>query len=351
MRAAQGPFALSLSRGVFDEASTRSTRTDGAHGGLLRRWVLACGLLAPFAAAAAPYAVDGPARARAGALRGTLLDVARAGSRLVAVGERGHVLLSDDQGASWRQAKTVPTRVTLNAVQAVDAKTLWAAGHGATILRSDDGGDTWVLVTGDSNAPDVLMSIHVDASSGRGLATGGFGFALASSDAGKSWKPATLAEGDAGEKHLNRIVVTKGGDWWIAAEGGTLLRGKGGDVSAPWDTVQTPYRGSLWTGVELPGGVMVAGGMRGNVVRSADGGATWAHEALPKAGSLTGAVLLRDGRPLLVGVDGTLAIGDAQGTNWQVRTIDDRATLTGVAALDGDGVVVATLAGMRTLKV
>ena len=53
---------------------------------------------------------DGPARVRAGALRSTLLDVASAGQRLVAVGERGHVLLSDDQGKTWRQARTVPTR-------------------------------------------------------------------------------------------------------------------------------------------------------------------------------------------------------------------------------------------------
>ena len=33
-----------------------------------------------------------------------MLAVTRAGSRLVAVGERGTVLLSDDDGARWRQA-------------------------------------------------------------------------------------------------------------------------------------------------------------------------------------------------------------------------------------------------------
>jgi photosystem II stability/assembly factor-like uncharacterized protein len=316
---------------------------------IARRRLALAGLLAPLFAHAAPYAVEGPARVRAGALRGTLLDVARAGTRLVAVGERGHVLLSDDQGASWRQAKAVPTRVTLNGVQAVDAKTLWAAGHGATILRSDDAGESWTRVTGDSNAPDVLMSIHVDAA-GRGLAAGGFGFALASNDGGRQWTPATLAEGEAAEKHLNRIVATKAGDWWIAAEGGTMLRAKG-DATAPWDVVTTPYRGSLWTGVELPGGVLVAGGMRGNVVRSTDGGATWTHEALPRAGSITGAAVLPDGRPVLVGVDGTLAIGDAQATKWQVRTLEDRATLTGVVALDATRVIAASVAGMRALTI
>ena len=38
-----------------------------------------------------------------------LLDGASVDGLLVAVGERGHVLLSDDGGLSWRQT-TVPTR-------------------------------------------------------------------------------------------------------------------------------------------------------------------------------------------------------------------------------------------------
>src|SRR5689334_16251355 len=51
-----------------------------------------------------------------------LLDLAKAGERYVAVGERGHVLLSDDNGATWRQAKSVPTRAMLTAVFFADAE-------------------------------------------------------------------------------------------------------------------------------------------------------------------------------------------------------------------------------------
>ena len=42
------------------------------------------------------------------ASRSLLLDVTHAGNRMVAVGDRGHILYSDDQGKSWTQAK-VPT--------------------------------------------------------------------------------------------------------------------------------------------------------------------------------------------------------------------------------------------------
>ena len=45
-----------------------------------------------------------------------LLGVARAGKRIVAVGEYGNILLSDDDGKTWHQAKDVPTTVTLTAV-------------------------------------------------------------------------------------------------------------------------------------------------------------------------------------------------------------------------------------------
>ena len=40
-----------------------------------------------------------------------LLDVTLAGERLIAVGERGHVLVSDDRGESWRQVRVPTTRI------------------------------------------------------------------------------------------------------------------------------------------------------------------------------------------------------------------------------------------------
>ena len=49
------------------------------------------------------------------AVKSLLLDVAKAGSRLVAVGERGHILVSDDNGQTWQQ-KPVPVNQMFNAV-------------------------------------------------------------------------------------------------------------------------------------------------------------------------------------------------------------------------------------------
>ena len=113
-------------------ATSRALR--GLHGRLLLGLV-AC--LLPIGAANAQSAIQ----ARL-APQSLLLDGASAGARLVVVGERGHVLVSADGGASWQQAR-VPVRSLLTAVHMHDARIGWAVGHDAVILRTGDGGMTW----------------------------------------------------------------------------------------------------------------------------------------------------------------------------------------------------------------
>ena len=76
----------------------------------------------------APAALVQPALVTPKALQGAMLAVGAAGTRLVAAGERGIVLYSDDAGKSWRQA-AVPVSVSLTALQFVDGKNGWAVGH------------------------------------------------------------------------------------------------------------------------------------------------------------------------------------------------------------------------------
>src|SRR5690606_11195724 len=75
------------------------------------------------------------------ATRSLLLDIAEASQRAIAVGERGHVLLSESRH-DWRQVEGVPTRATLTAVTTVGDHA-WAVGHAQVILHSADGGLSW----------------------------------------------------------------------------------------------------------------------------------------------------------------------------------------------------------------
>lgn len=73
-----------------------------------------------------------------------LQDIARAGDRLVTVGERGHIAYSDDNGKTWQQADD-PTRAMLNAVFFISPEEGWTVGHDGLVLHTSDSGKTWAM--------------------------------------------------------------------------------------------------------------------------------------------------------------------------------------------------------------
>jgi len=86
---------------------------------------------APSTSAVKPQLQIRPAEHRPAAVGVKILAASRAGTRIVAAGDHGVVLLSDDEGASFHQAHTVPVRSTLTALAFVDANNGWAVGHWA----------------------------------------------------------------------------------------------------------------------------------------------------------------------------------------------------------------------------
>lgn len=249
--------------------------------------------------------------------RGALLGLAQAGRRVVAVGERGSVLLSDDAGRTWRQAPQVPVSVTLTAVQFVDARTGWAVGHQGVVLRSDDGGEHWTrqldgaaaarlalaeLQAQPSPAPKALadaqravqegadkplLALHF-SNAREGLVIGAFGLMLSTGDGGKSWQSVATRLDNPKGAHL--YALHRDGDSLLVAgeQGGVWHSGDGG---GRFERLATPYQGS-WFAVahdaagDKGSGWLVAG-LRGNVLRSADAGRSWTALASPAPVSVT----------------------------------------------------------------
>ena len=83
-----------------------------------------------------------PAQMSAMAPKSLLMDVVNTGTHLVAVGEGGYILYSDN-GQEWIQAQ-VPASVTLTAVSFPTSEKGWAVGHDGVILNTVDGGRTWI---------------------------------------------------------------------------------------------------------------------------------------------------------------------------------------------------------------
>ena len=82
-----------------------------------------------------------------------------AGKRLVAAGARGHIVYSDDRGATWQQAK-VPVSADLTALHFADARQGWAVGHEGVVLHTRDGGATWQVQL-DGRRANALVLEHV----------------------------------------------------------------------------------------------------------------------------------------------------------------------------------------------
>jgi photosystem II stability/assembly factor-like uncharacterized protein len=118
---------------------------------------LAATLSAPAHGAGFVDPLDASATQSPLAAQSLLQGVAKAGSRIVAVGQRGHVVYSTDSGASWKQA-SVPVSSDLTALFFIDDKQGWAVGHDGVILHTADGGEKWEMQLNGRTANDQLIA-------------------------------------------------------------------------------------------------------------------------------------------------------------------------------------------------
>jgi photosystem II stability/assembly factor-like uncharacterized protein len=301
------------------------------------------------AQAAVPEAQASYSIPSAKAARSLLLDIVTAGPRLVVVGDRGHVLYSDDQGASWVQAQ-VPTRQMLTAVYFVDAKHGWAVGHDAQVLASDDGGATWRKQYEDLAREAPLLGVWFkDAATG--FAVGAYGALLATSDGGEHWQDVSDRLNNEDQLHLNAIAAVKDAGLFIVGEQGSMFRSA--DWGQSWERVEGPYEGSLFGVVgTAQANTLLAFGLRGNLWRSTDFGDSWHNIALegsrgPLEFGLAGASLLADGTLALVGNGGTVLRSVDDGQTFSVFNRPDRIALASVAGTADGRLILAGQGGVR----
>jgi len=278
-----------------------------------------------------------------------LIDAAHAGKRLVVVGDRGHILFSDDQGNTWTQAR-VPTRQLLTAVTFVDDKRGWAVGHDAQILASTDGGATWSKQFEDLAREAPLLDIDMlDAQ--HGFAVGAYGALLETTDGGQHWQDVAERLDNPDQLHLNGIVQVADSGLFIVGEQGSMFRSA--DNGQTWAKVQSPYEGSLFgvIGTGQPHTLLVYG-LRGNLLRSSDFGDSWQPIALQAsrgtfAFGLASASLLDDGSLVLVGNGGSVLRSHDQGQSFTVYNRADRIALAGATGLAGGGLLLVGQGGIH----
>ncbi|EXF93393.1 glycosyl hydrolase [Pseudomonas fluorescens HK44] len=256
--------------------------------------------------------------------------------RVVAVGERGSILLSDDQGVSWHQAAVSPQRnLSLTALVALSDTQLLAVGHDGWILRSDNAGSDWQEVRYDSELAEPLLGIWA-AGGNQVLAFGSFGKFYQSDDAGLNWHKMPLEVDSA---HLNSMDGGADGRRMLVGERGLVLRTR--DAGQHWQTLVPFYKGSLFGVVRLSADRWVAYGMRGHVFVSQDFGQNWEPIKVGNQLPLYGHVLLPDnGGLLIVGAGSSLVHLDGSGRLVGVSRLAGFGTLTSAVLINAHKLLV-----------
>lgn len=244
------------------------------------------------------------------AAKSLLLDVTRAGDRLVAVGDRGHVLISADEGATWNQSVT-PTRAMLTGVSFPDEQHGWAVGHDGVILHTADGGRSWARQDNGKDLETIFLDVlFLDAR--HGFAVGAYGKFLETTDGGKTWATRRIFDEDL---HFNRISNDSAGTLFIAGESGLVLISS--DQGATWTRSPLDYEGSLFGIRPLTGGVLIGYGLRGHIFVSTDNGGSWQTRETDARVLIMSCARLRDGVAVLAGQGGNFFISRDSGRTFQ----------------------------------
>ncbi|HOM13641.1 MAG TPA: YCF48-related protein [Rubrivivax sp.] len=340
---------------------------------------LVCAVAAVRAAAPAdPWrdVLDVPAAASPLAQRALINGIAQAGERLVAVGQRGHVLLSDDQGKSWQQAK-VPASSDLVAVAFATPTQGWAVGHDGIVLRSDDAGASWARALDGRQAGAAMLDFYrreaarlVDEkasaallqeaerfaaqglenpfldvafeNASTGWLVGAFGLIFRTTDGGASWQPMLHATDNPKALHLYAVRVV-GGKVYVAGEQGLLLELD--RASDRFRTVELPYKGTLF-GITGTKRALLVHGLRGTLLRSIDAGRSWQAVDTGLQVGLTASHTDAQGRIAIASQAGHVLISRDDGASFAPVKLDPPLPAAAVALVGPAAIVIGGPRGL-----
>lgn len=321
--------------------------------------------------------LDLPATQTSRAAMAPMNGIAVAGSRIVAVGRRGVIIVSDDNGKRWAQVAS-PVSVDLTAVYFPTAEQGWAVGHGGAVLHSRDGGLTWkkrldgrqvasLVVeyyrhraqSGDAAATSILPETTRFAEEGAihpfldvwfesekvGYLIGAFNLILRTDDGGVNWKPWMERMDNPKGLHLYAVRGAQG-RVFIVGEQGLLLRLD--KAAQHFVSVETPYKGSYF-GLAVRAENLVVVGLRGNAFHSQDQGKNWQQIKTKVQTAITAVILLEDDRAVLTAQGGEVLVVTNGEAAFSSPEGANQVPLAAVVAVGKDGLALAGLKGVSVM--
>ena len=310
-----------------------------------------------------------------------LIGVARAGSRLVAVGEHGVVIYSDDNGQSWHQA-LVPVSVSITDVAFATPNDGWAVGDYGVVLHTHDGGVTWTKqITGNQvnklimtaatqfassqpssdEAQRALRRANIFVQAGPDkpfmsilvfdpqnvMVFGAYRMCIKTADGGKNWTDCSLDIADSISHNLYNAVAA-GSSLYIGAEAGMVFRSV--DQGKTFQQVTSPAKDTLFGILATRGNTLDTFGVAGHMFRSMDQGQTWSTVAIFAQSNLTAGMVLQSGAVIVVSEAGDMYLSTDDCLTFHVSGVNQGMGIFGITqAADGDIVLVGT-DGVRVVQ-
>lgn len=351
--------------------------------------VMSISLAVPGHAASTDF-LEMPALQSEHAQNSVLMDVTNNGKRIVAVGERGIIIHSSDNGKTWQQSE-VPTYATLTAVHFPTADEGWAVGHEGVVLHTSDGGLSWqkqfdgreanaqLIISLEKriaqvqqkleqqNTPELLDELdllqiqledeQIAADEGpskpfldvwfrnadEGYVVGAYGLIFRTNNGGNSWHPWFSHVDNPDGFHLNAITRA-GNTLYIAGEMGLIWRS---DINGTqFSAAKTDYEGSFFNLVADSGNnSVIALGLKGTAFRSVDKGVSWQRLETRFPVTLSAGTQLPNGRNVIVGYGGAVLTGSNDRFTPYRRK--DMMTALGVTAVNSDHLILVGIGGIR----
>ncbi len=258
-----------------------------------------------------------------------LYSVAFNGDFGEAVGDGGLVLVTANGGKTWGRETNPPTALSLISIAISGSRSIAVGQQGLILIR--DGRKPWRKIQPVTDRRLLRVSLNKD---GLAIAVGAFGTLLKSTDGGETWaelkpdwaaiyKTDVISEFEAirDEPTLYVVKVFDDGSIVIGGEYGQLSRSTdAGETWTPVVHVTAEEKGSIPPtifGMHFrDDGIGYAVGQTGLVVATSDNGETWSQLRSHTQASLFDVESTQDGHVFAVGMRSGLVSADA-GRTWQ----------------------------------
>ncbi|MFW9928613.1 MAG: YCF48-related protein, partial [Candidatus Thorarchaeota archaeon] len=241
-----------------------------------------------------------------------------------AVGQNGIIIKSTDGGNTWLP-RASNTHEDLNNVFFVDENNGWAVGNNGALIKTGNGGENWYSVSTGIN--DDLRSIFfVNSNVGWFCGTGGIIYKTIN---GNSWNPQVSGT----TMSLNSIYFIDSNTGWACGNGGEILGTTDGGVN--WNKQNSYTNYSLSSVYFVNSNVgwicgILNSGLYGKILTTKNGGANWSTQFNTQTNECLYSIKFFDeDNGTTVGINGTIYITTNGGTNWIKKNSGVRKSIRG----------------------